>query len=1002
MTKRSIVLAAVFVLAFEAFSETVRTASQPWVTNNVAQAVAPVTAGVATNAAMIAALDHRVDKAALNWVYIPDPSSPWTCTISGKELLLDYVGPIVSSESFSFRWQCSTNSNWWLEYVVYRKWSNSSLVLQADGNFWECDGVWRHRAGEEHPRCYESCDANSLSFKTPIGTAITMTRDVTDLYAEPALLRNAYLNDIWEVEADVATNAAEIATLSQSIDYSTNNTALVDTIETVAPQPGDYATVSNLAVHAVQTETDPTVPSWAKASSKPGYSYSEISGTPDLGGYATTGAVAQVSSTLAVHASDTNNPHHVTAAQIGALTSETDPTVPSWAKASSKPGYSYSEISNTPDLSGYATTGALDNYLPLSGGVVTGNVFVAQQTGDTNDILVAVGEQTYGRFSIPAGGTYPDRSIDYEDERTIAALLKEGDMPLLRLEKIEHGRVRKGLNNLHTNLVSIAYEKAELDMDGLGHVRIDTNGVIIACDIHWPTPPEGTNYICGTMALREEIPEVPTEWDYTAITNAPWLTSYTETDPTVPTWAKASNKPGYTLNEICPDEENWLGVQGNAGRCIKVLAGTVGGNIVGGMRVTASSLNDNNMTTYTYGGVAVRRNGTNQDYLWDGSSTNGIVRRGELATVATSGSYNDLSNAPDLGGYATTAKVAQVARDLSAVSNVAASAVLTETDPTVPSWAKASNKPSYSYSEISNTPDLGGYATTAALDSGTNTVAGLGARIFYGTCATGASTAAKVVTCAGFKASDLKAGTVLWVKFSAAQTYNGAPTINVNSTGAVNIKRAGTTNAARYEWVAGEMLCFVHDGSYWVLTDGGLATTSYYGATKLSTTATSTGTTLALTPASLNSFSQGMIAPYPVYAKTGIYEPGDRVRYSYNTYVCKASVVSQDWDAASWEMMAPIQTQLDDLKPSGPIATNSVVRATSGDACRVSLASGATLSAALDVEGVPVMGIVEPAGAYSVSPSIHLLGYGAWPTNSFQAVFWRVGQTTYVNVLSDL
>jgi hypothetical protein len=36
---------------------------------------------------------------------------------------------------------------------------------------------------------------------------------------------------------------------------------------------------------------------------------------------------------------------------------------------------------------------------------------------------------------------------------------------------------------------------------------------------------------------------------------------------------------------------------------------------------------------------------------------------------------------------------------------------LTETDPTVPAWAKEANKPSYTYNEIQNTPDLSVYAT---------------------------------------------------------------------------------------------------------------------------------------------------------------------------------------------------------------------------------------------------------------------------------------------------
>ena len=47
---------------------------------------------------------------------------------------------------------------------------------------------------------------------------------------------------------------------------------------------------------------------------------------------------------IATHAGDTANPHKVTAAQVGALTSESDPTVSAWAKASTKPTYTASEV----------------------------------------------------------------------------------------------------------------------------------------------------------------------------------------------------------------------------------------------------------------------------------------------------------------------------------------------------------------------------------------------------------------------------------------------------------------------------------------------------------------------------------------------------------------------------------------------------------------------------------------------------------------------------------
>lgn len=67
----------------------------------------------------------------------------------------------------------------------------------------------------------------------------------------------------------------------------------------------------------------------------------------------------------------------------------------------------------------------------------------------------------------------------------------------------------------------------------------------------------------------------------------------------------------------------------------------------------------------------------------------------ELATVATSGSYLDLSNKPTI-----PTKTSDLTNDSGYLTSY------TETDPTVPSWAKASSKPSYSLTEISGTDDL--------------------------------------------------------------------------------------------------------------------------------------------------------------------------------------------------------------------------------------------------------------------------------------------------------
>ena len=195
----------------------------------------------------------------------------------------------------------------------------------------------------------------------------------------------------------------------------------------------------------------------------------------------------------------------------------------------------------------------------------------------------------------------------------------------------------------------------------------------------------------------------------------------------------------------------------------------------------------------------------------------------------------------------------------------------------------------------------------------------------YGVCSTKSSTAAKEVTVHGV--TDLHEGEWILVKFANAQTYNGAPTLNVNGLGAVNIKRIGSTNAARYEWQAGEIILFVFDGTYWVMVDAGWATTSYYGLTKLSTSATSTSTGYALTPASLNSLVQNMIAGVPVYSASETYEVGNMRRYGYQIWVCATAItVPEAWDETHW-------TSLDSLldlilaryvKPSGGIPASDL------------------------------------------------------------------------------
>lgn len=85
----------------------------------------------------------------------------------------------------------------------------------------------------------------------------------------------------------------------------------------------------------------------------------------------------------------------------------------------------------------------------------------------------------------------------------------------------------------------------------------------------------------------------------------------------------------------------------------------------------------------------------------------------------------------------------------------------------------------------------------------------------YGTCATSASVAAKVASCAGFA---LHKGATVSIRFSYANTAY-APTLDVNGTGARRIY-ADYSNS-EVVWDAGNTVTFVFSGMYWYIADCG-------------------------------------------------------------------------------------------------------------------------------------------------------------------------------------
>lgn len=114
------------------------------------------------------------------------------------------------------------------------------------------------------------------------------------------------------------------------------------------------------------TETDPTVPAWAKASTKPSYTAQEVGALPS-------------STVIPTKTSDLQN-------DSGYITgyTETDPTVPSWAKQASKPTYTASEVGALPV--GTAIPSKTSDLTNDSGFVSSSALATVATSGSYNDL----------------------------------------------------------------------------------------------------------------------------------------------------------------------------------------------------------------------------------------------------------------------------------------------------------------------------------------------------------------------------------------------------------------------------------------------------------------------------------------------------------------------------------------------------------------------------------------------------------------------------------------
>lgn len=218
-----------------------------------------------------------------------------------------------------------------------------------------------------------------------------------------------------------------------------------------------------------------------------------------------------------------------------------------------------------------------------------------------------------------------------------------------------------------------------------------------------------------------------------------------------------------------------------------------------------------------------------------------------LAAVATSGSYTDLEDTPTLAAVATSGSY----NDL-------------EDTPSIPSEVTVDT----ALSTTSTNPVQNQVVTSEAR-----------LKTWIGTCSSAADAQAKVATVdSGFT---LTKGVRIGIKFTYTNTFSNATntpiTLNVNSTGAVNIwyntthSGAGNTgtNTVAYGY-ASRYNYYVYDGTYWVWDGSSLDNNTTYSAISQSEITTGTATTSRVVRADyLNAAIDALIAANVVVNTTG-------------------------------------------------------------------------------------------------------------------------------------
>lgn len=256
----------------------------------------------------------------------------------------------------------------------------------------------------------------------------------------------------------------------------------------------------------------------------------------------------------------------------GYLSQETDPTVPAWAKAQTKPSYTPQEVGALP-ANTYIPNKTSDlvndsNYPVDANYIHTDNNYTTEEKNKLSGIAAGAEVNVNADWNAVSGDAFilnkPTKVSEFTND---AGYLTEHQDISGKANSADLAAVAtSGSYNDLGNKPFIPSRVSDLTDDS-GHYTKPANG-IPASDLeetyltsftetdptvpNWAKQAQKPSYTAqevGALPADTVIPTVPT--NVSAFTNdAGYITGYTETDPTVPSWAKAAQKPSYTAAEV--------------------------------------------------------------------------------------------------------------------------------------------------------------------------------------------------------------------------------------------------------------------------------------------------------------------------------------------------------------------------------------------------------------------------------------------------------------------